>query len=487
MPKNIVLLSDGTGNSNIRGRGTNVFKLYEAVDFNGLAPNPKEQVAFYDDGVGTQEFKPLKILGGAFGWGLARNVRNLYKRLAQAYNPGDKIYLFGFSRGAFTVRTLAALIASKGIPDITQYSTEEDLELAVLQLYEGYRAQNTAFLENLIYKPLIDFFYNAYSVTPAIDAGGGVNIEFIGVWDTVDAVGLPFDEATQIWNFTLHPLVKKACHALSIDDERQTFHPLLWKDDPRIEQVWFPGVHANVGGGYPQQGLSLVTLDWMMSKARAAGLQFVPNDEEFVRDRKYVYDKLYDSRSGFGVYYRYQPRNIAKICSDNGIATPQIHVSAFQRIAQGVFGYAPGNLPMEFDVVDNNGIHPNSIAIKKVVSPTILGGANQSLLLNQTAQLIHLRRSLYYIFLAYSIFTLYWLIWDDIKGKGFFGGFFAAFKTLVAPDSLLDKLALLFGDNPWIVVVGILIFGCTAYVRTTMVKVFSRFLSQLRPYLKPLV
>ncbi len=382
MPKNIVLLSDGTGNSNIKNRGTNVFKLYEAIDFNRLCPDPKEQVAFYDDGVGSQDFKPLKILGGAFGWGLARNVRNLYKRLAQAYRPGDRIYLFGFSRGAFTVRTLAALIATKGIIDITQYPSDQDLELAVMRLYEDYRAQQTAILEKLLYRPFMELFFKIQGEKPVVGTSSDeVDLEFIGVWDTVDAVGLPFDEATQLWNYfifrfkfpnlILHPRVKKACHALSIDDERQSFHPLLWQDDPRIEQVWFPGVHANVGGGYPQQGLSLVALEWMMDKARAAGLQFVKNDEEFVRDRQYAYDKMYDSRSGFGVYYRYQPRHLAKICSENSIATPRIHVSVFQRLAQGVFGYAPGNLPMKFEVVENAGLHPHSAAINNVVNSAI--------------------------------------------------------------------------------------------------------------------
>jgi hypothetical protein len=497
MSKNIVLLSDGTGSSNIRNRGTNIFKLYESIDFNRLAPDSSEQVAFYDDGVGSQDFKPLKILGGAFGWGLARNVRNLYKRLAQAYEPGDKIFLFGFSRGAFTVRTLAALIANKGILDITQYPTDNDLELAVLRLYEDYRAQHTAILEKLTYQPLMEFFFKAYSKKPVAGTSDEVTIEFIGAWDTVDAVGLPFDEATDLWNYlifrfkfinqVLHPRVKKACHALSIDDERRSFHPLLWKDDPRIEQVWFPGVHSNVGGGYPQQGLSLVALDWMMDKARAAGLQFVKNDEEFVRDRKYVHDKLYDSRSGFGMYYRYQPRNIAKVCSENRIATPRIHISVFQRIAQGVFGYAPGNLPMKFDVVDNKGLHANSAAIKKVISPEFPDGENHSPLLDRTAGYVRLRHATYYTFLAYTAVVLYWLVWDDNPDKGFLGDLFAAIKTLVTPDSLLDKLALLFWDNPWLVGIGVVIFGCSVYFWAAMAKAFSRFWFPLRFRLKPLV
>lgn len=161
MSKNIILLSDGTGNSNIKNRGTNVFKTYEAIDYN-KQHGAKEQVAFYDDGVGTQDFKPLKIMGGAFGWGLARNVRNLYKHLAQVYVPGDKIYLFGFSRGAFTVRTLAGLIASNGILDIGKYPTDDALELAVLQLYEAYRAQNSAALEKIFYTPVMKRLFNAF-------------------------------------------------------------------------------------------------------------------------------------------------------------------------------------------------------------------------------------------------------------------------------------------------------------------------------------
>jgi uncharacterized protein (DUF2235 family) len=106
--KNIIICSDGTGNSAIKDRGTNVFKLFEAVDLNGHRTNPNldAQVAMYDDGVGTESFLPLKLLGGAFGFGLARNVRKLYTELVRIYDAGDRIYLFGFSRGAFTARTL---------------------------------------------------------------------------------------------------------------------------------------------------------------------------------------------------------------------------------------------------------------------------------------------------------------------------------------------------------------------------------------------
>jgi uncharacterized protein (DUF2235 family) len=119
MSKNIIICSDGTGNTAIKNRGTNVFKLFEAVDLNGhrTDANLTPQIALYDDGVGTQNFLLLKLLGGAFGWGLKRNVLKLYTGLVRIYDPGDRIYLFGFSRGAFTVCTLAGLIAKCGILD----------------------------------------------------------------------------------------------------------------------------------------------------------------------------------------------------------------------------------------------------------------------------------------------------------------------------------------------------------------------------------
>ena len=127
MPKNIVICSDGTGNTTVKGRGTNVFKIYEAVDIHGHKHDPNEtpQIAFYDDGVGTHSLKPIRLAGGAVGFGLGRNVRQLYGALARAYEPGDRIFMFGFSRGAFTVRTLAGLVDTCGIPDVSGKTNAE--------------------------------------------------------------------------------------------------------------------------------------------------------------------------------------------------------------------------------------------------------------------------------------------------------------------------------------------------------------------------
>jgi Uncharacterized alpha/beta hydrolase domain (DUF2235) len=485
MPKNIILLSDGTNSSNIKNRGTNVYKFYEAIDFNS---DKTKQVAFYDDGVGTQEFKPLKLLGGAFGWGLARNVRHLYKELVQSYKPGDKIYLFGFSRGAFTVRTLAGFICNIGILDNKVYWDDDLLDKAVFQCYQAYRSRQLAVLEKLFYKPHEKQF-EFIEAKPTI--------EFIGVWDTVDAVGLPVDEMTWFWNKyifrfkfpnqILNPHVKKAYHALAIDEERLAFHPLLWNidkpiDKERIEQVWFPGSHGDVGGGRPQQGLSLVALEWMMQKAQAAGLKFTEFDLNFVKDRRYIFDKAHESRSGLGVFYRYQPRNITKYCDENSVEIPKIHECAFQRIAQGIFGYAPINIPNTFEVVDHQGKHKKSDAIAKLVGNEI-GKMSPPSLMGQGASSIAQRKILYLVFIAFSLITLYWLFKEDLADAGILG----ALKVLLSPDGLLDKLYSLFWHHKIFVLVGAGIYGASYFVRQRMESIFAGFWSKLRADLDKLV
>jgi hypothetical protein len=357
--KNIIVCSDGTGNSAIKGRGTNVFKLFEAIDLNGHRhdPNLDPQIAFYDDGVGTEQFKLLKIFAGATGWGLSRNVRQLYKEIVRIHDPGDRIFLFGFSRGAFTVRTLVGLIHTCGILDSARFRTADELEAAVGEAYRIYRKTYRTALASLFLGPpdpsVVTRFREKNCST------GEVDISFLGVWDTVDAVGLPF-HLSDFVNLTIHRFkfpdrtlskcVQHACHALAVDDERHSFHPLLWETDPRIEQVWFAGAHSNVGGGYPKQGLSLVTLDWMMSKAEDAGLRLVGSARTLYQDLASVDDKLYNPRAGLGMFYRWKPRDIAAMCASHGI-TPALHLSVLERIAHGTNDYAPGNLPPNAEVV----------------------------------------------------------------------------------------------------------------------------------------
>lgn len=381
MAKNIIICSDGTGATAVKGRGTNVFKLYEAVDLNGhkLDPSKPQQIAFYDDGVGTQSWTPLKLACGAFGIGLARNVRQLYLELSRVYEPGDQLFLFGFSRGAFTVRTLAGLMGVCGVPDASRAESDKQLRGWVWDAYRLYRRNYAALLQRFL-NTFVRRLPGLAKREAALwwDVQGRAHpqptpICFLGVWDTVDAVGLPVAGAAAALNATVYRFkfpdlrlgghVARACQALSIDDQRATFHPLVWDEtgtagmkDPRIEQVWFAGVHMNVGGGYPKQGMSLVALDWMMEEASAEGLRFLPDVRDHYRDAQNVNDKLYDSRSGPCAYYRYRPRNMRFLHRDPGVS-PRVHVSALERAVQGTEGYAPGNIPRAATFVETRGTH----------------------------------------------------------------------------------------------------------------------------------
>ncbi|MFQ5714657.1 MAG: DUF2235 domain-containing protein [Candidatus Scalinduaceae bacterium] len=447
--KNIVLCSDGTGSKGMQKRGTNVYKLYEAVDLHRhkKVPPLAKQIAFYDDGVGTESIKLLKILGGAFGWGLSRNVRQLYAHLVRTYNVGDPIYLFGFSRGAFTVRTLAGVINTCGILNRTNFKKDSDIVKEVKRLYRDYRSK---------YKRIFSRKLTKYEIKERAAAFrkkyGGVDatIKFIGVWDTVDAVGAPIDEIAKFINKFIYPFkfvdsrlspenkVEKACHALSIDDERLTFHPVMWdervvedeegeedkegKEDKkdRIEQVWFAGVHSNVGGGYPKHGMSLVSLDWMMSKAEVAGLKFIDHDRELYHDRRNVTDKLYDSRSGMGVYYRYKPRDFGgdKFCEKYGI-TPKIHNSVIKRIKQRTEGYAPGNIPFDCEIVSTDENDKKYDDFIQVFHKHRQEGEKS--LLDRFKRWVLIRRKFHSAFLISSIITISTFLYIEIPELGFFG------------------------------------------------------------------
>jgi len=432
MPKNIVLCSDGTGNSALKNRGTNVFKIYEAVDLNGhkFEKTLAAQVAIYDDGVGTESLKFLKALGGAFGWGLSRNIRELYAALAKCYQPGDQIFLFGFSRGAFTVRQLAGFIIGCGIIDRRQWQTDGELKKLVKKAFRIYRRRYRTWLGEKLFssnKEALREFRETKAFKHQTHAPDGkVRIRFIGVWDTVAAVGMPFDHLADFINKVIYRFkfpdqqlssrVGKACHALAIDDERHSFHPEVWdeekeKRNDRIEQVWFPGVHSNVGGGYPKQGISLAALDWIIAKAEGQELRFIKSVRTSYHEQHNVNDKIYDSRSGKGVYYRYKVRDIGQICSENHTSA-DIHVSAFNRIALGTEGYAPVNFPAGLNVVVTEN-KPSAVGEDPQSTRKLADKVNKALseskqLLNQAKKWMSIRRHSHYAFLVVTI-AIVWL------------------------------------------------------------------------------
>jgi hypothetical protein len=417
MAKNIVIFSDGTGNTTIKGRGTNVFKLFEAVDLNGHRSQPHlpPQIAIYDDGVGTEDFKPLKLLGGAVGLGIARNVRQLYKGLVRIYERDDRIFLFGFSRGAFTVRTLAGMIAICGILDSSALTTTKDLNKAVRDTYGLLRQCFCAAWERLFRTK--DFKQAEKEFRKKYKTFTGVNIEFLGVWDTVDAVGGPLHISdvinTLIYRFKFPDLdlsdaVRRGCHALSIDDERHAFHPVLWNARKGVEQVWFAGVHSNVGGGYPKQGMSIVALDWMMQKAEESGLRILPSDRQRVREHADIDDKLYDSRAGAGIFYRWLPRPIDRLCGLRNVK-PVLHLSVLERIARGTGGYAPGNLPPSAEVTFTSMGDPAqdaSLQSRCARVQSVLDAAVSETLLSRVRPAVWTGRVSYYLFVTSFLATL---------------------------------------------------------------------------------
>ena len=438
--KNIVLLSDGTGNSAGKRNKTNVWRLYQALDL-----HDRNQIAMYDDGVGTEEFLLPRLLGGAFGWGLSRNVIELYKFLCRNYEKGDKIYLFGFSRGAFTVRILAGLIAMRGLR--TGFTSERDLDEFVNQAY--YVDYHEEYWQYQITRPIYWLRCWRYRKRKWYKNNNKykTNIEFIGVWDTVSAYGLPVEEIRILWDKLIYPLrfknrklnkkVLKACHALSIDDERLTFHPELWDEsketDPdRIEQVWFPGAHGDVGGGYPHHDLALVSLDWMISKIKNLGLKFRTDLVIEYSKLQNWNGKQHDSRSGFGSLYRYKPRNIEAICrkaeskvlfmlcnevDNKGKLTclPKIHRSVFERIKAQVVPYAPTGLPAKYQVVDKICNPATGSKLPTYESPS--QARARHLAMNLALDVIFWRCLLYYTFLvvimAFAAFPVL-VAWEDV-------------------------------------------------------------------------
>jgi len=275
MSKNIVLCFDGTANEFAQDR-TNVIKLYST-----LIQDSPSQVTYYHPGIGTMEpfgsLSPLtrkftRILGMAVGYGLENDLRDAYVFLMQSYEPGDSIYLFGFSRGAFTMRAVASMLSIYGMIR----KGNEPLVPYAIRMLMGIQAANGDPVKVRQYFDLAYEFNRTMSCTKP-------RIRFVGVWDTVGSVGW-VENPLHVPYEADNPQIEIGRHAISIDERRAFFRSHLWiaSKNPAREhgpkdtlQVWFPGVHCDVGGGYPEaeSGLSKYPLKWMLDEAKAAGLQ----------------------------------------------------------------------------------------------------------------------------------------------------------------------------------------------------------------------
>ena len=370
-PPHIVVCSDGTWNQGGPVNPTNVWRTYKAVE-------PENQVKFHDNGVGSEGIRLIQIVGGAFGYGISQNLRDLLAFVIQSYQPGAKIYLFGFSRGAFTVRVLADIICMFGIPDKTILGTTDLIEEATTELLRLYKKEKSMLhsearklakekkikLHELDEKELqgsdqvkqkskVEEFRAKYRCAEGSpdDEGNVHAIHFLGIWDTVEALGVPFEPLKRVATY-FFPLrfrnnvpsskIKNVCHALSLDDERRAFHPLVVEDrevpGQTIHQTWFPGNHCHVGGGYTRDQMAMIPLKWMLDHAKNAGLKInMELYDEYDSDRN-SHGQLPHSRSGTNFFYCYHPRRI----DDFQTKGPwSIHVSAFHRLGNQIQTYLP--------------------------------------------------------------------------------------------------------------------------------------------------
>lgn len=252
---------------------TNVCRLYRAVRRRAAADGQPGQVKWYDAGVGTHWYD--RVSGGAFGLGLSGKIREGYRVLAEAYEYGDEVFLFGFSRGAYTARSLVGMIRNCGLlpPGATGDGPNG---AAMMEAYELYRTRDASPDS----ERALDFRKRT--------AARLIPVTFLGVWDTVGALGLPVQSfsgfnraAFEFHDTELSSIVAHAYHAVAVDEHREPYAPTLWdpKEKPAqvMEQRWFVGAHCDIGGGYESRALSDLTLRWMMEKAAGCGLELDPD------------------------------------------------------------------------------------------------------------------------------------------------------------------------------------------------------------------
>ena len=348
--KNIIVCCDGTWNTKDQRDQdvpcpTNVTKIYNALakdDQSGVA-----QKAYYHPGVGAECDVAEHVLGGTIGRGLEKNIMSAYAWLGQEYSPGDKIFIFGFSRGAFTARYLAGMISDLGLADFaTQKLPYPKLWERVKRVLDASRKEKPKEMKD------IDFFntLNLEDIDFFITEEKGASptrrtpVHFLGVWDTVGTLGVPENFALlhglldwlQPFRFKdtkLNEYVRHARHAVAMDERRETFTPTLWTETgeretgkhPTVKQIWFPGVHGDVGGGHVQCGLSDGALDWMIDEARHQGLAFRDKIREQLRPNPQ--GVLHKSDDGVFGLMSMQPRNVPQL-HDGATA---FHKSAIDR------------------------------------------------------------------------------------------------------------------------------------------------------------
>ncbi|BDA61984.1 DUF2235 domain-containing protein [Shewanella xiamenensis] len=330
MNKRIVICADGTWNRPEKDLKvdfpTNVLRLARAIS--PMAADGKPQQVFYDWGVGSYYDE---MIGGATGRGLHKNIMDGYRYIVQNYSPGDEIYLFGFSRGAYTVRCLCGLINNCGI------LKRPDARL-IQQAFDHYKKSSEPFAPSG--DKSVEFRQK--------HSHESREIKFVGVWDTVGAMGIPisflglFEDKDEFYDTKIGRNVRVARHALAIDEHRSDFEPTIWqlRDNMDMQQVWFAGAHSNIGGSYqPDKDGSLLSdnaLSWMIAEAERFNLSLEPHLTASLHPNPLA--TLHDSRRSF---YRIKQPYLRPL--DPNVAPVLLHHSVKVRWEQDP-KYRPKNL-----------------------------------------------------------------------------------------------------------------------------------------------
>jgi hypothetical protein len=338
--KRLIVCNDGTWNTpdqedNGIPSPTNVFKIYNAIADND---GNTKQLKYYHPGVGSEGGLAASVLGGAVGVGISRHIQSAYHWLGTNYDDGDEIYLFGFSRGAFTARSIGGLLG-RGLLDLHNLDPKQAWA-RVKAAYDAYRQRNSS-LENRDWAGDDWQFFHGTKASP---------VRFIGVWDTVGALGVPDDleildvlfDNKDKWRFhdtDLGDHVACARHAMAIDEVRSSFTITRWNNAAKhadAKEVWFPGVHCDVGGGYADSDLSDGALQWMIEESSDVGLKFRPGVLASLHPNPL--GAMHNSFKGAFAKLRSRPRNVDALKKEN---KDRFHKSAVDRHHASPIAYPP--------------------------------------------------------------------------------------------------------------------------------------------------
>jgi len=389
MPKNIIFCADGTWNkpddepqlnpAKKADPSSNVFKLFTLLDgrmvsktkFTDItgeilerekklvADDATVQVAKYINGVGNAQNKIQELIGGGFGTGLIKRIVRGYTFISRNYEPGDSIHVIGFSRGAYTARALAGLIASQGL--LSNKFPRGDAESYKLGAQAWYRYRKAGAEKRNVFSQLAEAvndlpsFLKSNSLKES-DFIRDVNIASVAVWDTVGSLGIPefnaqtnaLEDAFRFADIKLSSKVGQGFHALALDEQRLLFTPTFWEKAPNVTQYVFPGVHSDVGGGYPtknnESGLSDGALQWMIQQLVTQGVFFADAIKNIKPDPTAPAHREWDKVAVTGLGVRKFEARFG-VLAHQSVADRKKAAAVVHDIGEAPRKYNPGNWP----------------------------------------------------------------------------------------------------------------------------------------------